>query len=113
MNKILMMQKDFYLVVGAKKARRYGSALELCTPRIVVGKGNQTPKVNAGEIAIRVTIELPESLFKKPAFKAKVSVPADSVTAPIIDASVVNNIAEIVAAETGIHLTIEQCDGRL
>ena len=100
-----MLKKQFYLVVGCKKSQY---RTELNTPRIVVGKPNQTPKVNAGEIAILMSLELPEALFQKPKFTAKIAIPEGAVAGPVLEAQVVNDIVEAVRAETGLHLTIQQ-----
>ncbi len=100
-----MLQKEFYLIIGA--VRNYGR-YELKTPRIVIGKSSESPKLNAGEVAIRVMLALPQALFQKPALRATVSVPENAVTGPVVDAKVINNIREVIAAEMGIQLTIEQ-----
>lgn len=104
--------KQFYLIVAARKRTQFSTALELTTPRVVIGSCNKTPKLNAGEVAIRMTLELPSTLFQKPALTATVQIAESAVSAPIIEADVINNIKELVAENCGIQLTIEQATPR-
>lgn len=53
-----------------------------------------------------MTADLPDALFKKPLLEAKISVPADKVSPAVIDASVTDNIAQVVRQNLGIDMKI-------
>lgn len=92
-------------MVKAEKPN-FGS-LELKCPRIVSGIRG-IPASKKGEIPIKVTLSLPESLFKDPQFTAAISVSDDSVTPGTVDAEVINNITDLVRDATGLEITIDQ-----
>jgi hypothetical protein len=64
------------------------------------------PALKAGEIALSLTVKLPETLFKKPSLRASIEVPESAVSAPVIDSAVVDNIREIVQQQLGVDLQI-------
>lgn len=65
------------------------------------------PALSANEVAMRVTLELPDALFEKPQLQASIVVPDDAVAAPIIDATVLDNIKETLSQNLGVDLNIE------
>lgn len=64
----------------------------------------------AGEIALKLHIEVPASLFERPELQAKIVVP--DATPAVIDATVAENITNIIRRETGVDvkLTVESPD---
>lgn len=64
------------------------------------------PSLKPGEVAMALTIRLPDALFKKPSLRATVDVPSTCVSAPVIDSKVVDNIREVVSQQLGIEMTI-------
>ncbi|PPQ42119.1 hypothetical protein [Rhodopseudomonas palustris] len=87
----------FYLCFR-KKTRVFGLSVR-CTERL--------PSLDSGEVAIKVTAELPDALFRKPLLEAKITVPADKVSPAKIDASVADNITDVVRQNLGIDLQIK------
>lgn len=87
----------FYLV--ASRAERPWRSLHLRMTRKV-------PALQPGEVAIRVDLQLPEALFVRPTLKATITVPADQVSRPTINAAVVENIREVLQQQLGVNLRI-------
>ena len=104
MSKLNMLKRQCYLFVLARKPRS-SSWLELTLPRIVSSKN--PPATKSGEIAIKLTVSLPETLFKEPQYTASISVPDEAVSAPVIDADVISNVENLIAEATGLQITID------
>ena len=64
------------------------------------------PALKSGEVALALTVKLPETLFRKPSLRASVEVPESSVSTPVIDSVVLDNIKEVIAQQLGADLTI-------
>src|SRR5579859_2345928 len=64
------------------------------------------PRLRREEVALQLSIELPDALFKRPSLTASVVVPASSISVPVIDAQVIDNIRNAVLRDVGIDLTI-------
>lgn len=92
------LDASFYLV--AARAERPWRSLALRMTR-------KKPSLDPGEVAIRVRLELPEALFARPALEATISVPADQVNRPTINAAVVENIREVLQQQLGVDLSIQ------
>lgn len=94
----MALESDFYLVFRLT-AHSYARPLSV---RISA----KAPALSAGEVAVRVRASLPNELFNRPQLQAKITVPSDKVPAPVIDAEVANNIAEVVKRELGVDLRL-------
>jgi hypothetical protein len=92
------LQANFYLV-ARRAARQWSGALNV---RLATRK----PSLQPGEVAVRVTLDLPRALFERPALEARISVPADQVNRPTINAAVVENIREVLQQQLGVDLRI-------
>ena len=55
---------------------------------------------------LKVTVELPEALFARTQFHAKVIIPESSVSKPVIDATVLDNVREIMEQQTGLDVSV-------
>ena len=64
------------------------------------------PRLERDEVALQLTVELPDAIFKKPSLSASVVVPEGTVKGPVIDATVVDNIRAVVSRELGVNLSI-------
>ena len=89
--------KSFYLAIK-KSGRGYGNLSVRVTER--------QPSLAAGEVAIKTEISLPAGLFERPQLRARIEVAADKIPPFEITAQVRDNIAEIVAQQTGFDLTL-------
>ncbi len=90
------MKISQYLIV--KRANRYKY-----TSRMTVG----SPALQANEVAVKISLELPDAIFDKPAFEAKVVVPDAAVSKPIISADVIDNVQDIIKQNTGFEVKLE------
>ena len=86
-----------YMVIS-KSERRFNDGSD----RITKNK----PALQGNEIAIRVDLSVPDELFKKPMLQASITMPKDAVSAPVIDADIVDNIQETISKQLGVELTI-------
>jgi hypothetical protein len=66
-----------------------------------------SPALDHDEIAIKVSLEVPEELLTKPQLHAKVTVPEEAVSKPIIEADVIDNVESIIAEQTGFNVRLE------
>lgn len=66
----------------------------------------RTPSLEAGEVAMTVTVKVPDAMFKHPALRATLTIPEDAVSRPQIDAAVVDNIKAELQRTLGVDLTV-------
>lgn len=66
-----------------------------------------TPKLDADEVAVKVNLELPDALFDKPSLEAKIVVPKEAVSKPVITADVIDNVQDIIKQNTGFEVRLE------
>ena len=74
----------------------------------------KAPRLGPRERSISVTLDLPDSLWDEPKLEATITVPEDKVSAPVIDAGVVDNLQEVISQQLGVSLQIavvEKADG--
>lgn len=93
------MQISQHIVIkrtGTKYSSRYSARLT---------KGN--PALASNEVAVKVVLTLPDAIFDKPAFEAKIVVPDEAVSKPVIEASVIDNVQEIIKQNTGFEVTLQ------
>jgi hypothetical protein len=88
----------FYLVVG-QRFDKYGRKVGRPSVRTTKTK----PDCMSDEIAVAITLELPESLFRRPNLQARISVP-ESLAPVVITPEIQQNIARVVQDQLGITL---------
>lgn len=91
-----MCSGEFYLAV---KKKRGWSAL---TARLT----NKSPSLVSGEVAIKVTVNVPDALFERPQLQARIVVPESAVSKPVIDATVIDNIQETLNKQFGLDVRV-------
>ncbi len=91
-----------YLVIGKRKEHWKTSA------RLAV----KSPSLKSHEIAIALRINIPNELFSKPQLQASIVIPEDSVSAPVIDAQVIDNLQEVVSKQLGVDLSISLLESK-
>jgi len=64
------------------------------------------PRLAADEVAMQLTIRVPDALFRRPQLEAAITVPADQVSRPTIDAQVLDNIRAELVRQLGVDLRI-------
>ncbi len=86
---------EFYLAV--KKKRWNVLTARLC---------NKVPSLASGEVAIKLTIGVPDALFQRPQLHARITVPESAVSKPVIDATVLDNIKESLTQQFGLDVQV-------
>lgn len=61
-------------------------------------------KVEAGEIPVRMVVEIPDTYFTRPQLEMRVTIPGD--TKEVITAEVAHNIEELIRQNQGINVKI-------
>lgn len=98
------MQTSFWLRIGASKSR-YGT-WEATLPKTSKNK----PSTGPGEIAIQVTMDLPESYFIQPEISAKITLPDVDGQRPAVTVDMEKRMAEELKKSLGIVVRFEQAE---
>lgn len=96
----MKLSGSFYLVLHRKNF-----------PYLAARISSKTPSLAAGEVAIKLNVTVPEALFKQPQLQASVIIPEDSVTPPVLDAKVLDNVREIMEQQTGMEVSVRLVEG--
>jgi len=70
------------------------------------------PTVSRDEVAVKISVDLPVSLFQRTSLEARISVPEHAVTPLEISMEAMDNIAEMIAQNTGFDVKLMPVDGR-
>lgn len=98
------MQINQYIVIkrtGGKYAHKYSSRL-----------AKNSPGLDSNEIAMKLSIEVPDDIFDKPTLQAKITVPKEAVSRPVIESTVIDNVEQIIKQNTGFEVKLEVVDSR-
>jgi hypothetical protein len=60
----------------------------------------------SGEVAIKVTVNVPDALFERPQLQARIVVPDSAVSKPVIDATVLDNIQQVLNQQLGLDIRV-------
>lgn len=85
------MKTPFYLVVDKK------GKVRACKTQ---------PNLNWDEISIKMDLELPDSLFKKPLLSGNIVVKESDVTPTLITPEIKNNIQAAIKEHSGIEIKL-------
>jgi hypothetical protein len=96
----------FYLALSPKKVSAYRDA-EL-SARI----STKPPSLNRGEVAMKLVVNVPASLFEAPALRASVTIPEGTVTPHPVDAAVLDNVQELLSARLGLDVQVAMVEER-
>lgn len=66
----------------------------------------KSPSLAKDEIALKISVEVPDALFNRPQLQAKITIPQSAVTAPVVDAQVLDNVREILQQQTGLDVSV-------
>lgn len=89
------MKIDRYLIVCKKPNQKAQTRLSV-----------NYPSLDVYEIAIKLSVDVPDSLFRKPALQASIKVPDEAVSLAKVDCDVADNIKALVSEKLGIELNI-------
>lgn len=92
------MQISQYIIV-----KKTGNWRKMYTSRMSI----ETPTLKPDEVAVKVTLSLPDVVFTKPALEAKVTVPESAVSQPIINKETIDNVEQIIKQQTGFSVKLE------
>ena len=87
---------------------------------MVIGQGNRSwkstvklldklsekTKIPSNSVVLKLNLELPDALFKKPQLEASITIDNDQVSKPLINGQTIHNIQEIVSQQLGVDLSI-------
>jgi hypothetical protein len=93
------MQISQYIIIKKKNKWSYGSRMT-----------KESPALASNEIAVKVSLEIPDAIFDKPTLQANITIPAEAVSKPVINAEVIDNVQEVIKQNTGFNVKLEVVD---
>lgn len=66
-----------------------------------------TAKIAANAVVLKLNLDLPDALFKKPQLEATLKVDADQVSAPVIQPEILQNIQQVMSQQFGVDMNIQ------
>lgn len=100
------MTTSFYLTVTKHKSYGRSPGLKLTSKKPTTLAANQ--------IAVQVSLQLPDALFEKPSIKVNLTIDKSTTINNLqtIDATVMDNIAEVLQNQLGVkvHVTASEID---
>lgn len=95
------MKTEFWLV---QSVARSGSHLKPSVPKTVKNK----PSVGRNEVAIKVSLDIPNSYFQLPELRAKITLPDVRNDGPTVDVTMEQRVAEELKKSLGVNVTFEK-----
>lgn len=93
------MLSTFWVKIAAKK--RYRS-WEPGTVEVRKLK----PATKANEVAVKISVEIPDAYFETPELSAKITVPEEAVNKPVITPEVQDNLAVLISEQLGMKVHV-------
>lgn len=91
------MQASFWVKIQVQK--KYGGWIKRSVACFATKPGTKKD-----EVAIKVSIDIPDAYFETPELSANIVIPADSVNKPVITPSVQHNIVEELKKQLGMNV---------
>lgn len=66
----------------------------------------KSPALKSGEVCMKVVVDIPDQVFKKPQFEVKLAVDPSKVSSPTITPDIQDNIAAIIQQQTGLAVKL-------
>jgi|SRR5581483_3900329 len=95
------MKIDKYIIVSASPSR-FGQSFK---PHLRMVE--RTPTLKGNEVGLRLLIELPDALFKRPTLEAKFSVDEKMVPKIEITPGVIKNMENLIKENIGMNVHID------
>lgn len=57
-------------------------------------------------VALKLNITIPDTIFKKPQLEATIQINEEDITKPVINATVLDNIKEVMQQQLGVDVTL-------
>lgn len=96
---------SFWLVFATKEGRYSSTPVQAGSPRTAQKK----PALGVNEVAVKMSVDLPETLFSKPTLNFKLAVPAPE-NEVVIDAEAQTRIADVLAEQLGVKVVVSAGD---
>ena len=93
-----------FLCISVNKKGYSNPVMWKSTARLTTNK----PAVGKDEVAVKIGVSLPVSLFIAPQLEAKITVPDAAVTPLVVEMEVLDNIRELIAQQTGFDVSLKQ-----
>lgn len=93
------MRISQYIVIKKKPRWGYSSRMTKSNPALA-----------SNEVAVKISIEVPDEIFEKPALQAEIVIPQGIVPKPVITAEVIDNVQDIIKQNTGFEVKLEVID---
>jgi hypothetical protein len=99
------MQASFWVKIATQKSR-YG--MRQWEQNGVPSCSKAKPTTKADEVAVKLTVEIPDSYFEVPELSAKIIVPESMVNNPAITPQVGHNLSKLIEKQLGlkVHLSV-------
>lgn len=69
------------------------------------------PNLNVGEIAVKINLEVPESVFAAPSFEATLRVSEEAAAPPALSQETITNTRQAIEASTGYKVKLTIAEG--
>lgn len=97
------MEANFWVKIEAnKRHNRWNSG--------AVEVRKQKPATKANEVAVRITLNIPDAYFETPELSARISVPESAVNKTLITPEVQTNIGNLISQQLGVKVHISADD---
>lgn len=96
-----MIEVNKYLII-TEGSRKWNANVKLTNTL----KG----KMPSNAVVMKLSLQLPESLFKKPQLQATIKINEEDVSKPVINAQTLDNIKEIFSQQLGVDVTIQHVE---
>ena len=67
---------------------------------------DREPKLKGNEISLRLLLEIPEAVFKRPKLEAKMTIPEQVIPKNLVTPDVQTNIEKIIKESTGLDIHV-------
>ncbi len=64
-------------------------------------------KMPSNAIALKLNLQIPDSIFKRPQLEASIKINEEDISKPLINASVLDNISEVFKQQLGVDVKIQ------
>lgn len=101
------MKAEFWVLLTATR-KRSGHWYMSAVPQARINK----PTAAANQIAVRMTVDVPDSFFEEPQIHAKITIPDSGETRQEITAELQQQLAERLKGEFGLKVTFTPRDAQ-
>lgn len=89
---------DQYLIISEGK-KKWNPNVKL----VKTLKGNMP----SNAIALKLNIDIPDSIFKRPQLQASIKINEEDISKPVINGEVLDNIKEVFKQQLGVEVTLQ------